>query len=173
MTCINYCKNHQCSRCGNCCTSLLPITRQEEKVIRNYIKRNDIKPEEYQLDNSINLQCCFYDRKNKCCKIYEVRPKICRSFKCDRNIDELEKEKEENHKRAHYNHIENRNDAPRNVTDMRLLFYDDPRTLISILIYEVSNGTMKINEKDFEFIKRFLTIGGQEELVKCLEATYE
>ena len=29
-----------CSRCGECCASLLPITRAEEKRIREYIKDN-------------------------------------------------------------------------------------------------------------------------------------
>lgn len=173
MTCTNYCKNHQCSKCGQCCTPLLPITRHEEKVIRSYIKENNIKPEDYEMGNSVNLQCCFYDRKNKCCKIYKVRPKICQSFKCDRNIEDLEKEKMANHRRAHYNHIEKTCDMPKNVTDMRLLFYDDPRTLVNIIIYEITNGTLEATEKDFEFLKQFLIAGGQEELAKCLEPTYE
>ena len=62
---------------------------------------------------------------------------------------------------------------PKNVTDMRLLFYGDPRTLVSIIIYEITNGTMKATDKDFEFLKEFLIKGGQERLAKCLEPTYE
>lgn len=37
-------KNGNCSRCGACCTCLLPISDGELKQIQNYISRNGIKP---------------------------------------------------------------------------------------------------------------------------------
>ena len=62
----NYCdKCGNCSRCGNCCSAMIPLTRKEEKQIRNYIKENQIAPEFFQNENNINLQCCFYDREKK------------------------------------------------------------------------------------------------------------
>ena len=96
----SYCdKCGNCSRCGECCAAALPITKAEEKRIKEYISKNNIEPEFFQNDESINLQCCFYDRTNKTCKIYEVRPSICRTYKCNKSIEEIEKEKEEAHKK--------------------------------------------------------------------------
>ena len=167
-TCSNNCDScGNCSRCGECCTPLLPISRKEEKRIREYIKLHKIEPEFFQDGKNINLQCCFYDRKNKVCKIYEVRPCICRSFKCNRNVDDLEREKVNNHERAYWNRMIN--NKTEHITDMRLLFYDDPRSLISNLMYGLSDGTMKCTEKQFEFIKEYLRCGGQKELADCLE----
>lgn len=170
--CENYCdKCGRCSRCGNCCAATIPLTRKEEKRIRKYILENKIEPEEFEIGDKINLQCCFYDRKNKLCKIYEVRPSICRSFKCNRNIKELEIEKEINHKLAYWNNITN--DKVSNLTDMRLLFYNDPRSLLGNLIYGITKGTMECNEKQFKFLKKYLIEGGQEELANCIKGEFD
>lgn len=168
----NYCdKCGNCSRCGECCTSLIPITRKEEKRIRKYINEHKIEPEFFQNEKNINLKCCFYDIKNRSCKIYEVRPGICRSFKCNRNLEELEKEKMENHKRCYWNHIEDGKES--NLTDMRLLFYEDPRSLIANIIYRLTNGTMQCSEEHFLFMKNYLKNTGQEELANCLKGEFE
>lgn len=164
----NYCdKCGNCSRCGECCTSLIPITRKEEKRIRKYIEENKIKPEFCQNSTSINLKCCFYDIEKRVCKIYKVRPNICKSFKCNRNDKELEQEKMNNHKRAYWNHIENGKES--NLTDMRLLFYDDPRSLIANIIYKLTDGTMQCSEEHFIFMKNYLKITGQEGLANAIE----
>jgi len=168
----NYCDScGNCSKCGNCCGALIPITRKEEKRIREYIRENSIEPEFFQDGENINLQCCFYDRKNKKCKIYEVRPQICRSFKCNKNEFELEKEKIENHKRSYWNNITNNIES--HVTDMRLLFYDDPRSLLGNIIYKLTDGTLKCNEKQFGIMKNYLKKCGQSELANCLIPTYK
>ena len=168
---ITYCdKCGNCSRCGNCCSAMIPMTRKEEKRIRKYIKEKNIEPEPFEYSDAINLQCCFYDRANKLCKIYEVRPKICRSFKCNRNIIQLNKEREENHKRAYWNNITN--NTENHITDMRLLFYNDPRSLIGTAIHAVTHGTMECNEKQFEYVKKYFRDSGQEELADSLEAHY-
>ena len=167
----NYCtKCGECSRCGECCAAMIPLTRKEEKEIRKYIKENEIEPEFFLKDNAMNLQCCFYDKENKLCKIYEVRPSICRSFKCNRPTSELNKERDDNHKRAYWNNISDGKEN--NITDMRLLFYDDPRSLIANIVFAITNGTMQMNEKQFEFMKKYLINGGQEELAKCMTGTY-
>ena len=171
MNCNNYCDScGNCTRCGECCAACLPITRKEEKRIKEYVKQNNIEPEFFQTEKDINLNCCFYDRTNKICKIYEVRPNICRSFKCNRNIFKLDKEKEENHKRAYWNKLID--GAIKNLTDMRLLFYDDPRSLIGNIIYRVTNGTMQCNKKQFEFLKSLLKEKGQEELASCIKGEF-
>jgi Fe-S-cluster containining protein len=167
----NFDKCGNCSRCGECCAALIPMSRREEKRIRDYIKEHNIQPEFFQDGENINLQCCFYDRKNKVCKIYKVRPTICRSFKCDRNITDLENERDANHQVAYWNKISN--NETKHLTDMRLLFYNDPRSLVSNMIFAVTKGTMKCTKEQFEFIKRYIAKCGQPELAKCLEGEFK
>ena len=172
MGTINYCdKCGNCSRCGNCCAAMIPLTREEEETIRKYIHENKIEPEYFQDEKNMNLQCCFYDRTNKKCKIYEVRPNICKSYKCNRKELELNKERDNNHKKAYWNNITNGKEN--NITDMRLLFYNDPRSLLANLIYAITNGTMECNIKQFEYIKQYLIDGGQEELARCIKGTFD
>ena len=156
-----------CSRCGECCASLLPITRAEEKRIREYIKDNNIEPEKFKVNNnSINLQCCFFDRTKKVCKIYKVRPSICRSFKCNKSIDLINKNKEEHHKRAYWNYMLKK--EIEHLTDMRLLFYNDPSSLVGNLVFTITDGEMVLNKKQFKFIKEILIKGGQAELANSM-----
>ena len=167
----NYTKCNTCCRCGECCASNLPLTRKEEKTIRKYIQEYNIKPEFFQDSKNVNLQCCFYDRKNKVCKIYEVRPHICRTFRCNKTIEQLEKEKEITHINAYWNKL--KDNEVTNITDMRLLFYNDPRTLITLLIREVTKGTMNCTKEQFEFVKNYLKTHGQEELANCIKGEFE
>lgn len=47
---INYCdKCGNCSRCGECCAATLPITKTEEKKIKEYISKNNIEPEFFKM----------------------------------------------------------------------------------------------------------------------------
>ena len=149
----------------------MPLTRKEEKRIREYIKKNKIEPELFQTNDYMNLQCCFYDRKNKKCKIYEVRPSICKTFKCNRKIDVLELEKEVAHERAYWNRKENGNIT--NITDMRLLFYEDPRSFIGNILYVITKGTMQVTEKDYNFLIKYLKSNGLEELANCMKGEYK
>lgn len=81
---MNHTCNKQCSRCGQCCGPCNPITLNEYKVIKNYIREQDIKPREIKVENdTLDLRCVFYDTKNKCCTIYPVRPEVCKEYKCD------------------------------------------------------------------------------------------
>lgn len=172
MIIINDCdKCGNCTRCGECCASTLPLTRKEEKIIRNYIQENRIEPEFFNDNDNINLQCCFYDRTNRVCKIYDVRPNICRTFKCNKTTEQLEKEKEERHVHAYWNRLEDGEIT--NITDMRLLFYDDPRSLVALIIREISNGTMLCDEKQFEFVKKYLRTHGQVELANCIKGEFK
>ena len=167
----NYCdKCGNCSRCGECCANMIPLTRKEEKIIREYIQENKIEPEWFRRGNDVNLQCCFYDRENRKCKIYEVRPNICRSFKCNKKESLIIKEREDNHKRAYWNNITDGKE--RNITDMRLLFYDDSRSLLTRLIHAITDGTMKCDKKQFDFLKRYLSERGQEELARSITGNF-
>ena len=72
---------HTCTGCGQCCSSLLPVSETEIDTIKKYIKEHRIKP----LQKLGPLDCPFFDgsRGNRKCIIYPVRPLICREFYCD------------------------------------------------------------------------------------------
>ena len=70
----------KCSNCGNCCGNFLPLTQTEINIIRIHIKDHQIKEIPHE-ENS--LTCPVRDDENKCCTIYEVRPYICRFWRCD------------------------------------------------------------------------------------------
>lgn len=80
MTC-----NGECSRCGSCCGLFIPFTDEELQLIKDYVKVNNIKPTNNRIINGNQLiaQCCFYDRENKKCNIYPVRPYVCKDFMCN------------------------------------------------------------------------------------------
>ena len=73
----------ECSRCGECCSTFLPVTEQDISAIKEYIKANNIQPCYHGTGAELDTYCPFLDNK-KSCMIYEVRPLICRFFKCSR-----------------------------------------------------------------------------------------
>ncbi|MCL6449619.1 MAG: YkgJ family cysteine cluster protein [Armatimonadetes bacterium] len=95
----------QCLRCGTCCLKGGPVLHHEDKWLlregrigyqnlitirkgeRAYDSINDIlKPVERELvkvrGTGKEWSCCFYDRKNSACTIYEHRFLECRLLKC-------------------------------------------------------------------------------------------
>ena len=72
--------NGKCSKCGECCTNLLPITQDELYTIAEYVINNNIKPQKQVLVMQNKLTCPYYDGKK--CLIYVIRPLICREFYC-------------------------------------------------------------------------------------------
>lgn len=80
--------NHgECSQCGACCSNALPMSKEEIGKIRKYIKENNIKEYKrvFPLKNpTINMTCPFMDdsKQKEKCRIYPVRPEICRQFIC-------------------------------------------------------------------------------------------
>ena len=91
----NFCKDGKCSECGNCCSRHLAMSQKEINTIRAYIKRHNIKQQKHAMyvyaDAYFDATCPFLDdtKPNHKCLIYEVRPLICREFRCDcwQNID--------------------------------------------------------------------------------------
>ncbi|MBQ3799483.1 MAG: YkgJ family cysteine cluster protein [Treponema sp.] len=77
----DFTKDGECSRCGRCCSAILPVTRKEIKVMRQYAKAHHIKTERHEDED---LLCPFLSTKEKSCMVYEVRPQICRVFRCDK-----------------------------------------------------------------------------------------
>ena len=90
----NFTKDGKCVSCGNCCTAILPVTKEEIKAIKRYVKRKHIKPVVHPGKADIDLTCPFRNDEKKICNIYEVRPTICRDFKCDKPQKMIEETKE-------------------------------------------------------------------------------
>jgi Fe-S-cluster containining protein len=81
--CFNFTNNGECSKCGSCCSALLPLKKSEIDRLKRLIKARHIKPHEQPLIvNAVDLTCPFLTDDNKC-SIYDERPFICRVFKCD------------------------------------------------------------------------------------------
>ena len=75
-----------CRRCGECCTSQVPLLYGEKRRIRRYIEAN-------QIARSSMTGCPFLSRSDdgKCsCTIYPVRPMACRSYRCSRSSCDAE-----------------------------------------------------------------------------------
>ena len=169
MNLENFCCNHCCSRCGSCCGMGIPISRKEEKRIRDYIKENNIMPESLYEDNNFYAICCFYDRKNKKCKIYDVRPKICQSFKCDRAVSTILKERDINQRNAYWNQIDKQGNI-HHMTSFDLLFYNDPKPILQYITSVISG---KNDETKYGKIIEFLKLVDLEELADSLSPVYE
>ena len=90
--------SHNCLRCGKCCSNYLPLSDKELRVLRDVVKKNNIKPiKQLTIKNWYDI-CPFLDGNT--CTIYNIRPLICSSYTCSRmlykdfsGMDELLKEK--------------------------------------------------------------------------------
>ena len=147
----------------------IPISRKEEKRIRDYIKENNITPESLYEGNNFYAICCFYDRKNKKCKIYDVRPKICQSFKCDRAVSAILKERDINQRNAYWNQIDKQGNI-HHMTSFDLLFYNDPKPILQYITSVISG---KNDEIKYGKIIEFLKLVDLEELADSLSPVYE
>ena len=85
----NFTKNGTCSQCGNCCSNFLPLSADEVVTINNYVVNNNIKECIHALPVAgrvIDATCPFLDmeKPKEKCRIYPVRPLICRKFICNK-----------------------------------------------------------------------------------------
>jgi hypothetical protein len=84
----NFTCDGKCSCCGDCCSNFLPISRKEIKEIKRYIVKHNIKRVNHKpavATNFLDMTCPFLDPDggNEKCRIYPVRPYVCREFICD------------------------------------------------------------------------------------------
>lgn len=81
---IDFTCKGKCSKCGECCSNLLPLTNAEIRHLREIVKKRKLKPHYHILYNAkYDMTCPFLNDQNKC-SIYEDRPYICKIFKCDK-----------------------------------------------------------------------------------------
>ena len=157
---MNFCKNNECSRCGACCTPFLPMTKNEVKTVKEFLKKNPQIRERalnqpFFKGNNVYVRCCFYDDEKKECMIYPVRPFICRAYKCDQDELKIENNKNFIYAKAYYN-----TDA-KTIHDFRSLLFDDYR----MVVLAVGDKTQKNPEQLVEFFKEI----GRDDVANELE----
>lgn len=107
----DYTINGECSCCGGCCSNLLPISEKEIKNIKRYMKKHHIEEQIHVLptvNEPLDMTCPFRDERARKCLIYEVRPAICRDFRCDKPRKQIQANKTLYHGRYHV--VEMRNE---------------------------------------------------------------
>lgn len=157
---MNFCKNNQCSKCGNCCTPFLPMTKNEVKAVKEYLKNKPQIKEKalnnpFFKDNNIFVRCCFYDSEKKECMIYPVRPLICKMYRCDQDEAKIEDNKKFVQSRSHYNI------SAETVDDFRSILFNDYR----MLVLAIGDTAKKTPEELLEFFKEI----GRNDVVAELE----
>ena len=159
---MNNCKNNNCSRCGSCCTPFLPMSKSEVNKIYQWLKKHpDILNEAYDNNpidgNDIYVRCCFY--KNNSCMIYEVRPWICKAFKC--NQSELENNANKNiaSNKAYYNTTDTKT-----INDFRNLFFGDATLIIAGILHFIPD-----TKKDINVLYKFVKDLGRKDLIDYVE----
>lgn len=112
MNLTDYTRCGECSNCGQCCSDILHLSEEEIKRIDKYLKENKVVQHN---KGKNNLMCPFRNEMLKKCDIYEVRPEICRIFKCNKTPEEAYRNRE----------FTNFNKKPRSLAE--LFFLDDSK----------------------------------------------
>ncbi|MGM9969802.1 MAG: YkgJ family cysteine cluster protein [Anaeroplasma sp.] len=143
---VDYCVNGMCSNCDECCTELLPMTREEVEKIKRYVREHNIQMHRHLDGNDLYFRCPFRDSINRKCTIYQVRPKICRLFKCSQSNKIVERNKVRIHKNAFYNRINEKGNIT-HIASLHALIYQDYEWELQAL-WGISGGDQKV----FSFI---------------------
>ena len=96
----DFTKDGECSNCGQCCSRFLPISAKEVKTIKRYIKKHHIKEQKHLFPIYLAVEdwtCPFRSETERKCLIYEVRPAICRDFRCDKPAKQIKASKDMYH----------------------------------------------------------------------------
>lgn len=83
----DYTINGECPKdCNRCCTAVLPLSDYEINKIKKYIRRNNIKPynPNINLNNPKFIDVCPFSQNGRCA-IYVNRPSVCKWFNCNGN----------------------------------------------------------------------------------------
>lgn len=89
--------NGVCSRCGQCCSNLLPMNLKDVERIRKYLQSHPIAPApkerpEHRYYKITVEPCPFCDLSSgtATCMIFEVAPDICKKFICHAELLSLQ-----------------------------------------------------------------------------------
>lgn len=94
--------NGECANCGQCCSNFLPVSKKEIKNINRYIQKKKISEQKNFVPaarHTLDWTCPFRDNSARKCVIYDVRPAICRDFRCDKPKKKIQADKYMYHKK--------------------------------------------------------------------------
>ena len=158
--------NGTCSKCGNCCTNFLPVTKKEVSKIKQYVQTHNIQPENRKFGNNIIMQCPFLNQKTKKCNIYESRPFVCRDFLCSHK--DWQKRRDLYMQRADFNGIDRKgNITP--VYSMDELIYGN----IEFFFYYVKDFCNNIGGLTQENFEKVIILSKREEILKHIRYKFE
>lgn len=138
----------KCIRCGKCCGLFIPVTKKEVNIIKKYVAEKNIQPENRYDGNKLELRCPFLDLKKNVCKIYPVRPYVCRDFICSRK--DWKKHREKYHLRADYNGLANGRISKKGMYSLDELIYNDFFIHLRFLLEEVKSENNKVELDRFK-----------------------
>jgi Fe-S-cluster containining protein len=79
--CYKVLDHFECKRCGQCCKIPVHVTPKEVERIARQVK---LHPREFCVDvkglSYLKHPCPFFEESNKQCKIYNIRPEVCRLY---------------------------------------------------------------------------------------------
>ena len=84
---IDLTENGKCSNCGGCCSNFLPVRKEEIERLKRFVRRKHFKPivrSNVLAGCSIDLMCPFRNDKEQRCEVYDIRPEVCRIYRCDK-----------------------------------------------------------------------------------------
>ena len=110
-------KNGLCSKCGECCSNFLPLALSEILRIKSFISEHHITAINHAPNGYIDGMCPFLNHE-KLCTIYDIRPLICKVFKC-------------NIKKPQFKDLKLFLQEERNICDVRFTFFGDNQGLPS------------------------------------------
>ena len=90
---IDFTIDGKCSQCGACCGDILPLTPNEVRQIKKYVRSHGIREQRHNAMVGADMTCPFRDEANRKCLVYEVRPWICRQFMCNHTYEDIMKAK--------------------------------------------------------------------------------
>lgn len=167
--------NKHCSRCGSCCGLFIPFTEKELQVIKSYVEKNNIKSYNKRLNietDAFEGNCCFYDKDNKKCMIYEVRPYVCRDFICSRKNWKVKRDMYE--KRAKYNSSLSKKTILASFDDK---IYNDVypiiRYILAIAVENQAKLGLQTDELDVNVLLAILDKSNRLDLLKYMEPSTE
>lgn len=135
--------NNECSKCGQCCGMFIPVTNKEVKEIKRYVKSNKIE----RVDDRITIKgfearCCFLDLEEHKCRIYPVRPFVCRDFMC--NHKDWKERRDKYDARGTYNSYKNRY-----LASFDELIYNDIQPMLQYICGLIKDRTGKVDKDLF------------------------
>lgn len=97
----NKCVGGKCTHCGECCADMLPLTKGELEILKRYAKKHNLKEHRqapFWDPKATDLTCPFRNQQTQQtqrCDVYPVRPLICKTFICSKELLQAHADRDE------------------------------------------------------------------------------